>query len=51
MKKTSTESHHILVEAYGEHTIANECAKSDLNDLKVVILAWKTTNVLAVKKV
>ena len=44
MKKTAAESHRILVEVYGER------AKSGLHDLKVVILVWKTKNVLGSQK-
>lgn len=43
MKKTLTESHHILEKVYGEHARA----KSGFYDLKVVILAKKTKNVLS----
>ena len=50
MKKTAAESHRILVEVYDEHALMSERAKSGLHDLKVMILAWKTKNVLGSQK-
>ena len=46
MKKTSAESHRILVEVYGEHALAERTYQKWFARFKVVILAWKTKNVL-----
>ena len=50
MKKSSAESHRILVEVYGEHALAERTCESGLHDLKVVILTWKAKNVLGSQK-
>ena len=43
MKKTSAESHRILVNVYSEPSLAElTCQKWFLHDLRVVIFVWKT---------
>ena len=51
MKKTAAECRRISVEVYGEHALAKQtCQKWFARFKKVVILAWKTKNVLGSQK-
>ena len=47
MKKTAAESHRILVEVYGGRALAERTCQKWFARFKVVILIWKTKNVLS----
>ena len=50
MMKTAAESHRILVEVYSEHALAERMCQKWFVRFKMVILAWKTKNVLGNQK-